>query len=345
MLLVIAVALVGLWPVNSQQIIEGYLTPAADSSEARNLLVPPPHGENFNSPLIGLFYVTPEEAADLPPGKPIRLTVYGFLAGDLSSPVSQISQISQISLEGTVMAPPGSFGYTIDLLTLRQRHPPSLRGQTLGQLKRLAESYGMQTKALKVNLAGLKLLKTPAVLHWDRKHFVILKKATTSKIVIHDPAQGIRSLTWEQVSQHFSGVALELAPGTGFKREDHRVMLTLRDFFANNDLSGDQNTAQDSSLKSGLALLLLLSLGLLFVASLLPLGNRLMIDQVLKQPGTNQEDPYPWLVLLVSALVGISTISMAISTLRSYLLLHLTNILSSHLSTKVFHHLLGLPLA
>ena len=43
-------------------------------------------------------------------------------------------------------------------------------------------------------------------------HFVVLKSVGRSHVEIHDPARGVRRLTHDELSRHFTGVVLELTP-------------------------------------------------------------------------------------------------------------------------------------
>src|SRR5581483_3079564 len=74
--------------------------------------------------------------------------------------------------------------------------------------------------------------KTPAILHWDLKHFVVLKKASRQSIVIHDPALGERRVAIADASRHFTGVALELTPTPTFERRSSAGRVRLGDLFS-----------------------------------------------------------------------------------------------------------------
>ena len=74
----------------------------------------------------------------------------------------------------------------------------------------------------------LLLLKTPCLLHWDTNHFVVLRSASAKGVVLHDPAVGMRRLTYDDVDEHFSGFALELTPAPGFQPVDERRRVSLR---------------------------------------------------------------------------------------------------------------------
>ncbi len=103
-------------------------------------------------------------------------------------------------------------GHDVDLNGMRQRFSLSLSGATLRSLMGFADALSLSARPLRVELAHLRKVQTPAVLHWDLDHFVVLAKARKGSITIHDPACGKRTLSMEEVSKHFTGVVLELAP-------------------------------------------------------------------------------------------------------------------------------------
>ena len=101
----------------------------------------------------------------------------------------------------------------------------SLKGATLRDLIRLADELGFATRALRLEVESVKELATPAILHWDLKHFVVLKSAHASHVVIYDPARGRRKLSWAEFSKHFTGVALEMSPhGRLFRSSRHELV-------------------------------------------------------------------------------------------------------------------------
>src|SRR5437016_5130587 len=110
------------------------------------------------------------------------------------------------------------WGHRIDLPSLRRRFSVSLKGATLKGLIAMAQSLGLQTRPLKLDLDQLPDLKLPCILHWDMNHFVVLESISGTRALIHDPAVGERKLSLDEVSRHFTGVALELAPGARFRK-------------------------------------------------------------------------------------------------------------------------------
>src|SRR5881394_3975403 len=71
-------------------------------------------------------------------------------------------------------------GHDVDLNGLRQRFALSLTGMSLRSLIGVADQFGFSSRPLRVELSALDKVKTPAILHWDLNHFVVLR-AVTSK--------------------------------------------------------------------------------------------------------------------------------------------------------------------
>lgn len=103
------------------------------------------------------------------------------------------------------------------LRDLRQRYPLSLKGASLSRLMTVATQLGFQCRPLRLDMEHLGQLKLPCILHWDLNHFVVLAKAGKKRITILDPAFSKRELSYKEVSDHFTGVALELTPSAEFK--------------------------------------------------------------------------------------------------------------------------------
>lgn len=126
----------------------------------------------------------------------------------------------------------GTYGLEVDLGTLRRRFPPSLKGASLKGLVTIADAMGLAPRALKVPPGMLANIHLPAMLHWDLDHFVVLERVKRGKALIHNPAGHSRWHTVEQVSEHFTGIALELRPTTVFRTGRHRERLRLSDLWS-----------------------------------------------------------------------------------------------------------------
>lgn len=218
-------------------------------------------------------------------------------------------------------------GNPMSLQTLRQMHGVSLRGVTLAQLMKVASEINLTSRAVRLEVHALDRLSMPAVLHWNLDHFVVLESATRSTVTILDPAIGRQTLQWGKVSQHFTGVALELAPSEGFKKRKASAGLRLRDFFVH-----------VSSLYGKLGQLFLLSIALQFFALLTPFYAQIVVDQVITTHDTEL------LTLLAVAFIAFGLINLAIGVFRSVLVMRFGARLQFEWAARLFHHLIRLPL-
>ena len=106
----------------------------------------------------------------------------------------------------------GYHGQPCEIAELRRRLSVSLKGVNLKQLVSMADRLGLASRPVSLELDELRQLSTPCILHWDLNHFVVLAEVKRDSIVIYDPAVGVRRLSMDVVSKHFTGVALELSP-------------------------------------------------------------------------------------------------------------------------------------
>lgn len=161
-------------------------------------------------------------------------------------------------------------GLKVDLGTMRRRFAPSLRGAPLKALMTIADRIGLAPRAVKLPLEELGNLHVPAVIHWDLNHYVVLEQVRRGRALIHNPASNSKWMKLEEVSNHFTGVALELRPTANFDRRDQRERLKLTQLWRS--MTG---------LKRALAQTLLLSIVLQAFVLALPYYMQLAIDRVL----------------------------------------------------------------
>lgn len=149
----------------------------------------------------------------------------GFMTGSRVRLVRQ-TEMTECGLACLAMVC-GAHGLDIDLATLRRRFQPSMRGAALKSLIAMADGIGLSSRAVKLPLEELHNLHAPAVLHWDMNHYVVLERVRGGKALIHDPAGQTRWLPINEVSKHFTGVALELRPADDFEPGQSRERLKL----------------------------------------------------------------------------------------------------------------------
>lgn len=220
----------------------------------------------------------------------------------------------------------GYYGHHIDLPSLRRRFTQSLKGVRLSYLIELAESLGLACRPLRLEINELSRLQTPCILHWDLDHFVVLKEVRGRRAVIHDPAVGERRLRFEELSQHWTGVALELSRGPTFKRKAPPSPVSLR------KLAGSVH-----GLGKGLAIIFSLALLLELIGLLWPQFLQMTIDQVLADGDHNL------LVFLGLSFLVLVVMQAVVSAMRTWTVMWLGTHFNLSWAGNVFQHLLRLP--
>ncbi|MCE3603346.1 peptidase domain-containing ABC transporter [Massilia sp. P8910] len=223
------------------------------------------------------------------------------------------------------------FGSHMDLADLRRRFSISLKGASLAQLMRHAGAMHLASRPLRLALEELGALKCPCILHWNLNHFVVLKKikrslrgATTA--VIFDPAVGERILTMAEVSDHFTGVALELLPTAEFEQKDATRRMSIK-----------QLTGPVVGLRRALLQVFALALALEVFALVSPLFNQYVIDEVIVS-GDHQ-----LLQILLAGFALLLVTQTLIGIARSMVLMRWSIDVGLQWSARVFSHLISLP--
>ncbi|AOS02069.1 peptidase domain-containing ABC transporter [Xanthomonas oryzae pv. oryzae] len=218
-------------------------------------------------------------------------------------------------------------GMQLDLPELRRRFHLSLKGIRLNQLIEIAQTLGFSTRPLRLEMEQLDQLSLPCILHWDLNHFVVLAKVGKSKATILDPAIGERRLSLGEVSQHFTGVALELTPTAEFKQHKAAPSISAR-----------QLTGPIRGLWSALSQIALLSLALQVFVILAPFYTQWVVDQVLVSADRD-------LLVVLGLGFGLALLlQVGIGLLRGWSVVSLSSRLGLQWMGNVFAHLLKLPL-
>jgi len=220
----------------------------------------------------------------------------------------------------------GYHGYRTDLGALRRQFSISLKGATLGNIMQIAGRMELATRPLKLELENLPELRLPCILHWNFNHFVVLKEVGPKSIVIHDPAFGVRKLTMDEVSKCFTGVALEVWPNTGFKKQEQRQPIKLRDLMG-----------KVAGVGRSFSQILLLALALEVFALVTPFFLQWVIDDVIVSADRD---------LLSTLAIGFGLLMLmqqAVSAIRSWVLMYMGTTLNIQWRANVFAHLIALP--
>jgi ATP-binding cassette, subfamily B, bacterial CvaB/MchF/RaxB len=196
------------------------------------------------------------------------------------------------------------------------------------QMIQYAATLGFSGRPLQLDIPELNQLNTPCILHWDLNHFVVLKKVTRKGAVILDPAVGERHLATEEISRHFTGVALELTPNADFQPAPPAPKLKL-----------SQLTGKVRGLGRSLLQIFAVAAVLELFAIAMPLMSQLIVDDVLVS-GDRE--------LLTVIVLGFGLLLLCqtcIGLARSWMVMVLGQTLSLQWLGNVFSHLVKLPVA
>ncbi len=218
------------------------------------------------------------------------------------------------------------FGFEADLTDLRRRFGMSLKGATLKELVRIADQLGFAPRPLRLEIEEVAKLRLPCILHWDLSHFVVLVSIGRSGVMIHDPAFGVRRLKEVELSQHFTGVALELYPTDRFEPAAAPARVRFGKLLG-----------RMVGVKRALSHQLSLSLAIETFAMASPLFLGWVVDHALV---TADRD---LLLTLVLGFLLLLLLQTAITAMRSWMLMGLNATLKVQARANLFSHLINLP--
>ncbi|HFO8748227.1 TPA: peptidase domain-containing ABC transporter, partial [Escherichia coli] len=183
-------------------------------------------------------------------------------------------------------------------------------------------------RALSLELDELGALKMPCILHWDFSHFVVLVSVKRNRYVLHDPARGRRYLGREEMSRYFTGIALEVWPGSEFQAETQQTRISLRSLI--NSIYGIKRT---------LAKIFCLSVVIEAINLVMPVGTQLVMDHAIPAGDRGL------LTLISAGLMFFILLRAAVSMLRAWSSLVMSTLINVQWQSGLFDHLLRLPLA
>ncbi|MGJ8560446.1 MAG: peptidase domain-containing ABC transporter [Litorimonas sp.] len=222
-------------------------------------------------------------------------------------------------------------GHDVDLNSLREKYLLSMHGTSLKQIIKISGELTLSPRALKVDLDQLHKLALPAILHWDLNHFVVLTRVRKDHVEIIDPGIGRRRLTLSKVSDHFTGIALELTPAADFHPITNRIRPKLSDLWSS--LVGA---------KRAVAQTLALSVALLATLLVAPFLFQLIVDAVLPSPGQPGGDQ-GLLMALAVGFGGLAVMRAIVEAARGYTIVTFGAQLSRQMVGNIFRHLIRLP--
>ncbi|MEM1141413.1 MAG: peptidase domain-containing ABC transporter [Pseudomonadota bacterium] len=218
-------------------------------------------------------------------------------------------------------------GHDISLRQLKQRFPPSSRGTSIEQLRKIANSLELSGRAVSYDPDCPRDLVLPSIIHVSGAHFVVLSKVGPRSAIVFDPSSGKKRVSIRDLAAMSSGSALELMPASGFTEQKGDDRIRLRVIWR----------ATKGIIKSSAAIFLL-SAFLQILAILSPLFMQSVIDSVIVAADVSL------LTVLAAGFTLLLVLQVSIGLIRESLILTISNQMSYQLNSNLFRHLIHLPM-
>lgn len=217
-------------------------------------------------------------------------------------------------------------GRWVPLEELRRQCGVSRDGSKASNVVKAARTYGLNGRGFRREPAGLGDLPLPMVVFWNFNHFLVVEGYGPDGVYLNDPAGGHRQVSWEEFDLAFTGVVLSFERTADFVQGGAPPSL-LRAL-----------AARLADHQAALLFLLLVGLTLILPGLALPAFARVFVDDVLVG---GQE---AWVRPLVLGMVATALLRAALMALEKHYLLRLEAGLAVAAGSRLFWHLLHLPI-
>ncbi len=218
------------------------------------------------------------------------------------------------------------FGKWVPLDELRAVCNVSRDGCNAADIVRAARGYGLEAKGYRYDLAKTSRLRAPFIVFWEFRHFLVVEGFGRGRVHLNDPETGPRTVTLDEFSGSYTGLALAFEPTASFERSGRRPGVT-RDILT-----------RLQQARGGLIMLILVSLLLIVPGLAVPTFSKIFIDNILIQDVDQMLRP----LLLAMAVAVIAYATMA--WLQEWCLMRIESKLSLTGSADFITRLLKLPI-
>jgi HlyB family type I secretion system ABC transporter len=219
------------------------------------------------------------------------------------------------------------WGKNFSITELRSVANVDRSGASIKGLIIAAEYLGFAPRAIKADLPGLARQDLPAIAHWQGNHYVVVYQVTRDRVIISDPQIGRLNLTRPEFVAGWTGYTLLLTPTAKFDQTPE----------------AKQNVWKYLQLLKPHKLVLfevvITSLMIQIVGLFSPIFTQLLLDRVVVQRSVST------LIAIGIGMIIFSLFSIAMSSLRRYLLYHTANKLDLSLIVGFINHTFQLPLS
>jgi len=229
------------------------------------------------------------------------------------------------------------YGKKYSLQFLRDKSYINREGVSFLNISDAAEAIGFRTLAARISIDKIEELPTPFIVHWQKKHFIVVYKIKNNRVYVSDPAFGLLKYSIEEFKKGFISVG---------KDEGFVLLLETTEKFYSYD--SDFETKKTgfaflfSYLKNYKSFLVQLVLGMVF-------GNLLglifpFLTQVIVDYGINSRDLNFIYVILIAQLILFFS-KASVDLIRSWILLHISTRINISILSDFLLKMMKLPLS
>lgn len=218
------------------------------------------------------------------------------------------------------------FGRIVPLPELRRECGVSRDGSKASNILKAARRYGLEAKGLKRQLEQLQELEAPYIIFWQFNHFVVVEGLSEKRVYLNDPANGPKTISWEEFDEGFTGIALVMKPGDEFSKGGNKanVLLSLR--------------SRLQSVAGALIYCMTAGFFLTLIKLLVPVFSQIFVDEILVQGRMH------WLRPLLLAMAITAIFQGTLTLLQLRYLRRLKIKLAIGMSGSFLWHILRLPI-
>lgn len=243
------------------------------------------------------------------------------------SPYPLIRQLDETDCGAACLAMVAKYhGVTLSIGKLRDLACVGQDGASLYSLAAAAEQLGFSTRALKLDFERLRNVETPAIVHWEGYHYVVVYRVKKRRVLVADPALGKSWMKRAEFEQGWSGHVLSLTP-TPALLENEPAKTSFRRFLPY------LNPCRGLMTEIFIASVILELLELIS-----PVFTQVVVDRVLVHQNVNM------LNLMLVGMLLVSVFQTVISLLRDYFSVHMAQKLGLRFSSDLLRQMLRLPL-
>ncbi len=218
------------------------------------------------------------------------------------------------------------WGKRFSLNYLRELCAVGRSGASLQGLAKAAESLGFLARPVRASLSKIAEQKNPWIAHWQGIHYVVVYRARGDRLLIADPAIGMRYVPRQEFLQSWTGYALLLDPTDRLKQaETQKISLS-------------QFLAALSPHRATIGQIIFASFLIQIFGLITPLFTQIILDQVVVNKSLTA------LNVFIVGLLLFGIWSTGLTATRQYLLSYFSNRLNLTLIGGFINHTLMLPL-